>query len=238
VKITQPSKTVAGNGASVETGETIPQRKARAAKILKKLEQTYGPVTCALVHESALQLLVSTILSAQSTDENVNRVTPGLWAKYPSAQAFAEAPIEELENDIRSTGFFRQKAKNIKSACQIIVEQFGGEVPSSMADLITLPGVARKTANVVLGTWFDRNDGVVVDTHVGRLAQRLGLTWTSKNDKDAVKIENDLMQIIPQEQWTYLSHALITHGRNICTARKPKCPECPVEKLCPSAGLV
>jgi endonuclease-3 len=201
-----------------------------------RLKRAYGPVTCALNHSSALELLVATILSAQSTDENVNRITPGLWAKYPGPEAYAAAPRAELETDIYSTGFFRQKAKSIQGACRLIAGEFGGEVPGTMDDLLRLPGVARKTANVVLGTWFGKNEGVVVDTHVGRLAQRLGLTWRAKNDKDAVKIETDLVELVVRKDWTYLGHALIRHGRQVCRARKPDCDGCVLATVCPSAG--
>ncbi len=219
----------------VDTGESDTKRKARAGKILDQLKRSYGPATCALSHTSALELLVATILSAQSTDENVNRITPELFAKYPDAAAYANATVDELENDIRSSGFFRQKTKSIRGACRMIVDEFGGQVPDSMDDLLRLPGVARKTANVILGTWFGRNDGVVVDTHVGRLSQRMSLTWRSKNDKDAVKIERDLMEMIPRDDWTYFAHAMILHGRQVCLARKPRCASCSVATLCPSA---
>ncbi|MHC4065693.1 MAG: endonuclease III [Planctomycetota bacterium] len=221
--------------APVETGESLARRRARAKKILAKLKQAYGPVNCALNHSSALELLVATILSAQSTDENVNRTTPGLFAKYRSAAAYAAAATEELENEVHSTGFFRQKTKSIQGACRLIVERFAGQVPETMEELLELPGVARKTANVLLGTWFGQNDGVVVDTHVGRLAQRTGLTWRAKNDKDAVKIESDLMELLPRGAWTYFSHAIIKHGRTVCTARKPDCRSCKLARLCPSA---
>ncbi len=199
------------------------------------LRDQYGDAECALHHRSALELLVATILSAQSTDKNVNRVTKTLFEKYKKAADYAGAPREGLEEDIRSTGFFRQKAKNVQGTCQIIVDEHGGKVPDTMEALTGLPGVARKTANVVLGTWFGKNEGVVVDTHVGRLAERLGLTWTSKNSKDAVKIENDLQQVIPRDQWTFVSHALIWHGRKVCSARKPDCDNCTMTEYCPSA---
>ncbi len=234
-----------GSGTPVENGshtraaaistETVPRRRARAKKILKRLHEHYGPVTCALIHESALQLLIATILSAQSTDETINKLTPTLWTKYAGPEDFARVPVAELEADIRSSGFFRNKAKAIQGACRLIVDEFGGHVPDTMEDLLRLPGVARKTANVVLGTWFGKNEGVVVDTHVGRLAHRLALTWTSRDDKDATKIEADLMELLPRQEWTYFSHALIRHGRTVCTARKPRCAECPLRRLCPSA---
>ncbi|MFQ5490412.1 MAG: endonuclease III [Phycisphaerae bacterium] len=229
-------KGVSTRPGPIDTGESLKQRRTRAGRIVRALKKAYGPVDCALNHKSALQLLIATILSAQSTDENVNRVTPGLWKKYGGPSDFADAPTEQLEADIRSTGFFRQKTKSIQGACRIILDQFGGQVPDNMDDLLKLPGVARKTANVVLGTWFGRNDGVVVDTHVGRLAQRMGLTWTGRDDKDAPKIETDLMEILPQKEWTYFSHAMIRHGRAVCSARKPECGSCILADLCPSAG--
>lgn len=215
--------------------ETLADRRRRAGEIIAQLKKVYPEATCALHHRSALELLIATILSAQSTDETVNKVTPALFARYPTAEAMANADPDEVERLIHATGFFRQKTKSIMGACRKIAESFGGQVPDDMEALITLPGVARKTANVVLGTWFGKNEGVVVDTHVGRLAVRLGLTWTSKNDKDAVKIEQDLMQVLPREEWTFTGHALIWHGRRVCTARKPKCGECVLSGLCPSA---
>lgn len=212
--------------------------KKRARRILTRLRKLYPKAGCALHHREPLELLVATILSAQCTDETVNKVTPVLFARFPTAAALAGAPLETIEEIIHSTGFFRQKAKSIQGSCRAIVEKFGGEVPDSMDELLTLPGVARKTANVVLGTAFGRNDGVVVDTHVGRLATRLGLTWSSKNGKDAVKIERDLMEVIPRKDWTFGSHALIWHGRRVCAARKPSCEACSLAKDCPSAGRV
>lgn len=216
--------------------ETVQDRKKRARAILRRLHKLYPHADCALQHDNALQLLIATILSAQSTDETVNRVTGGLFDKYERPEDFAQAGLEELQQDIRASGFFRQKAKNIQAACRLLVQEFNSEVPDRMDDLLRLPGVARKTANVVLGTWFGRNDGVVVDTHVGRIAERLGLTVNSKNSKDAVRIEADLMDVIPKKEWTYFSHALIWHGRKLCTARKPKCAECALEPHCPAAG--
>lgn len=216
-------------------GEPTAERRARARKALRRLKSLYPVVECALHHDSAFQLLVATILSAQSTDNNVNKVTPTLFARYPTPHELATAKPAAVEKIIHSTGFFRQKRKNIQGAALRIVEEFGGEVPDTIEDLVSLPGVARKTANVVLGTWFGKNDGVVVDTHVGRLAHRLDLTWTSKDTKDAVKIERDLMQVIPRKEWTYISHALIWHGRGVCPARRPKCEECPLNGFCPAA---
>ena len=215
--------------------ESAAARQTRALEIVRRLKQEYPAAECALSHRSALQLLVATILSAQCTDERVNKVTPALFARYPDARSFAEADPAELEKLIQSTGFFRNKAKNIIGAGRVLSERFGGQVPDTMDDLLTLPGVARKTANVILGTWFGKNEGMVVDTHIGRLAHRLKLTWHSRDDKDAVKIEQDLMEIIPRDDWTDLGHALIWHGRKVCAARKPACERCGLNDLCPSA---
>jgi endonuclease-3 len=201
---------------------------ARVRAILQKLDEAYPEAACALTHRNAFQLLVSTILSAQCTDERVNRVTATLFPKYPNPKAFAYANPNELEQDIRPTGFFRNKTKSIMGASKKIVEEFRGEVPRTMEELLTLPGVARKTANVVLGTAFGIASGIVVDTHVQRLAERLDL---SKNS-DPKKIEQDLMQVIPKEKWILFSHQLIWHGRRVCQARKPKCIECNLEPLC------
>jgi len=200
----------------------------RVRAILGKLDAAYPAVTCALEHVNPFQLLVSTILSAQCTDERVNQVTQTLFPKYPSAEAFAYADPRELEQDIRPTGFFRNKTKSIIGASKKIVEEFGGEVPSAMEEILTLPGVARKTANVVLGTAYGIASGIVVDTHVQRLAGRLDLT----RNKDPKKIEQDLMQVIPKEKWILFSHQLIWHGRRVCQARKPRCIECNLERLC------
>ena len=215
------------------TAESSSQRKKRVRRILAGLRKQYPEADCALHHRNAFQLLVSTILSAQSTDKTINKVTPILFQKYPTPKKLAAAQREDVEELIRPAGFFRNKAKSIQGAAARIDADFGGEVPDSMEELVTLPGVARKTANVVLGTWFNFSEGVVVDTHVGRLATRLGLTWTSRNEKDAGKIEKDLMDIIPQEDWTYLGHALIWHGRQVCSARKPDCPNCALSRDCP-----
>jgi len=203
----------------------------RVQEILKRLDQSYADVTCALTHNDAWELLVATILSAQSTDVNVNKVTPVIFKKYPTVQDFAALQPEELEPDVRSTGFFRNKSKSVVGAAKKIVSDFGGKVPETMDELLTLPGVARKTANVVLGTWFKRNDGVVVDTHVQRLSRRLELT----KQEDPKKIELDLMAIIPREKWTLFSHQLIWHGRKLCLARSPKCAQCPLENICHAA---
>ena len=201
---------------------------ARVRAILKKLDEAYPAATCALKHENAFQLLVATILSAQSTDVTVNQVTPALFHKYPNPAALAYANPSEVEKEIHSTGFFRNKTKSIMGASKKIVEEFHGQVPRTMEELLTLPGVARKTANVVLGTAFGVASGVVVDTHVQRLAQRLDLT----RNTDPKKIEQDLMQAIPRDKWILFAHQLIWHGRRVCQARKPKCIECNLDSLC------
>src|SRR5215470_11664372 len=203
----------------------------RVSEILNRLGQLYPDVTCALTHRTAWELLVATILSAQSTDVRVNMVTPELFKKYPTVQDFARLEPQQLEPDIRSTGFFRNKSKSVVGAARKIVSDFAGKVPETMDDLLTLPGVARKTANVVLGTWFHKNEGVVVDTHVHRVSRRLELT----RNTDAAKIEQDLMKILPREKWTEFSHQIIWHGRKLCVARGPKCAECPLENLCHAA---
>jgi endonuclease-3 len=222
--------------AMAKGGENHQERKKRARRILNGLRKLYPEADCALRHADPVQLLIATILSAQSTDETVNKVTPVLFGRFKTVKALAEAPLEQIEEIIHSTGFFRQKAKSVKGVCRKIVGEHSGKVPDSMDELITLPGVARKTANVVLGTAFGKNEGFVVDTHVGRLATRLRLTWSSKNDKDAVKIERDLMELFPRKQWTFLGHALIWHGRRVCSARKPDCLSCTLARNCPSAG--
>lgn len=201
---------------------------ARVKAILAKLDEAYPAATCALTHENPFQLLISTILSAQCTDERVNQVTATLFPKYPDAKAFAYANPAELESEIRPTGFFRNKTKSIMGASKKILEEFGGEVPQTMEQILTLPGVARKTANVVLGTGFGIASGVVVDTHVQRLSQRLDLT----KNADPKKIEQDLMKEIPENRWILFSHQLIWHGRKVCQARKPHCIECNLEPLC------
>ncbi|HWP85519.1 MAG TPA: endonuclease III [Terriglobia bacterium] len=200
----------------------------RIAELLRRLAKAYPDAKCALKHENPFQLLVATILSAQCTDERVNQVTPGLFRKYPTPQDFAALPAEVLEQEIRSTGFYRNKAKSILGASQKIVKEFGGKVPRTMEELLTLPGVARKTANVVLGTAYGIASGIVVDTHVHRIARRLDLTQQNTPEK----IEQDLMKLIPKEKWIDFSHQLIFHGRRCCTARKPHCAACPVEDLC------
>jgi len=203
----------------------------RIAEILKRLDELYPDVTCALTHTSAWELVVATILSAQSTDVNVNRVTPELFRKYPTVEAFAALTPEQLEPDVRSTGFFRNKSKSVVGAAKKVVADFGGQVPDDMEKLLTLPGVARKTANVVLGSWFKIAEGVVVDTHVHRISRRLELT----TNNDPQKIEQDLMRIIPRDKWILFSHQIIWHGRKLCIARKPKCVDCALENLCHAA---
>ncbi len=200
----------------------------RVAAILAKLDEAYASATCELKHENAFQLLISTILSAQCTDVRVNQVAETLYKKYPDAKAFAYAAPGELEQVIRPTGFFRNKTKSVMGASKAILENFGGQVPRTMEEILTLPGVARKTGNVVLGTAYGIASGVVVDTHVLRLSSRLDL---SRNE-DPKKVEQDLMKIIPQEKWIQFSHQLIWHGRRVCHARKPKCVECNMESLC------
>jgi len=217
--------------AAKRTSGYNPTDPSRVAEILKRLDQLYPDATCALTHTSAWELLVATILSAQSTDVNVNRVTPELFRKYPTVQAFAALEPEQLQPDIRSTGFFRNKSKSVVGAAKKIVADFGGQVPMNMTDLLTLPGVARKTANVVLGTWGKIADGIVVDTHVHRISRRLELTA----NHDPQKIEQDLMQIIPREKWILFSHQVIWHGRKLCFARKPKCVDCALENICHAA---
>jgi endonuclease-3 len=208
-----------------------PLAPERVREILKRLDQVYPDVTCALHHNSAWELLVATILSAQCTDVRVNLVTPELFRKYPTIQDFAALEPEQLEPDIRSTGFFRNKSKSVVGAARRILSEFGGQVPEDMEKLLTIPGVARKTANVVLGSWFKRNDGVVVDTHVGRISHRLELT----KERDPQRVERDLMKVIPQVRWTLFSHQIIWHGRKICVARSPKCVDCPLENICHAA---
>ena len=205
-----------------------PLAAQRIGEILTRLDELYPNVTCALHHTSAWELVVATILSAQCTDVRVNMVTPGLFAKYPTPEAFTAIESAELEPDIRSTGFFRNKAKSVVGAARKLMQDFGGVVPDEMEKLLTLPGVARKTANVVLGSWFGKADGVVVDTHVHRISRRLELTTNG----EPVKIEQDLMRVIPQEKWILFSHQIIWHGRSLCVARNPKCAQCPLENIC------
>lgn len=211
--------------------ESTIARTARTGEIIAGLRRAYPEAHCELHFSNPLELLVATILSAQCTDKQVNIVTTDLFRKYRSAQAFATATQAELENDIRRIGFFRNKARNIRACCQSLLDEHGGEVPHTMQALTALDGVGRKTANVVLGNAFNISDGVVVDTHVGRLSNRLGLT----KQKDPVKVEQDLMKLVPREDWTLFSHWLIWHGRRRCNARKPDCPDCEIRPLCPSA---
>ena len=213
--------------------ETLKARKARLKKIIAALDRTYPGAHCELEHTDPLQLLIATILSAQCTDKRVNIVTKELFKKYRSAVDYANAPLAELEPAIKSTGFFRNKAKNIQACCRKLVELHAGKVPRTMAELTHLNGVGRKTANVVLGNAFGVNVGVVVDTHVARLSQRLGLT----KQKTPEKIEPELMALVPQKQWTLFSHWLIWHGRRRCAARKPDCANCEIKRLCPRTGV-
>ncbi len=211
--------------------ESKRSKTERAARIYDTLAATYPDAHCALQHQSAYQLAVATILSAQCTDERVNMVTPELFARYPTPEALAGARLEELEEIIRSTGFFRNKARNLVGMAEGVVERHGGELPRSIDELVALPGIGRKTANVILGNAFGINEGVVVDTHVKRLTTLMKLT----SEKTPEKIEQDLMRLFPMERWTMLSHLLIFHGRQVCIARRPRCGECPVAPDCPSS---
>jgi endonuclease-3 len=208
--------------------KTAAERKARVAKILKLLDEMYPGATCALHHDDSWQLLVATILSAQCTDKRVNEVTPGLFRKYPTVEDFAHASQPELASDIRSTGFFNNKSRSLIGAAKRLLTEYGGQVPRTMEELLTVPGAARKTANVVLGTAYGIASGVVVDTHVQRLAGRLDLSKHS----EPIKIEQDLMKLIPKDRWVLFSHQLIHHGRALCVARKPKCAECRLDPIC------
>jgi len=210
--------------------EKIDVKKNRAAEIIRRLKKAYPAALCGLNHSNAFELLIATILSAQCTDQRVNIVTADLFRKYRNPEDYLKVPQSELEKDIHSTGFFRNKAKNIQATCRKILDDFGGRVPQTMEELLTLPGVARKTANVVLGNAFGIASGVVVDTHVSRLSQRLGLT---KNENPE-KIEKDLVELAPKKYWIIFSQWLITHGRQICQARKPRCRECFLADVCPS----
>ena len=209
------------------------ERKAKATEYYKRLHATYPDAHCALDHRDAYQLLVATILSAQCTDKRVNMVTPDLFKHYPNAAALARADAGVLEGEIKSTGFFRSKTKSLLGMANALVDRHGGKVPDTMEELTELPGVGRKTANVILGNAFNKNLGIVVDTHVTRLSHRLGLT----REEDAVKIEHDLMPLFPPAQWTMVSHLLIEHGRQICEARNPKCEICPLNDICPSSRV-
>jgi endonuclease-3 len=212
---------------------TADDKRQHARKIVKLLHKTYPDVTCALRHADAYQLVVATILSAQCTDERVNMVTPALFSKYPTPADLAAARQADVETLIQSTGFFRNKAKSLIGMARGLVDNHNGQVPRTLDELVHLPGVGRKTANVVLGTAFGIPSGVVVDTHVERISKLLGLTA----GKNAVTIEQDLMQVLPKKEWINFSHRLIHHGRRICIARRPKCPECPLLKVCPRVGL-
>jgi endonuclease III len=206
--------------------------RSRARQVVRLLAKLYPDAHCALHYDNPLQLLIATILSAQCTDTRVNLVTPGLFARYPDVKAFAEAAPRQLEQAIASTGFFRNKARNIIACCRDILAHHGGRVPSTMEELVKLPGIGRKTANVILGNAFDV-PGITVDTHVGRVSRRLGLT----NHTDPAKVERDLMELIPKKEWTMFSHRMIFHGRQICHARKPKCDQCLLAKVCPKIGV-
>jgi endonuclease III len=243
VRTTAKSKAVVGAKArTIAKREPVSAKKRagttrnpldpmRVAAILDALRKTYPGVVCALNHKSAWELTVATILSAQCTDVRVNLVTPALFKAFPTPKAMAAASLPELEELIRTTGFFRNKAKSIQGAARVVVEEFGGKVPQTMEEILTLPGVARKTGNVVLGSWFNIAVGVVVDTHVMRLSKRLELTKETSPEK----VERDLMKIIPQDRWIAFSHELIHHGRQVCVARKPRCVDCTLERLCNSA---
>ncbi|HKS26306.1 MAG TPA: endonuclease III [Pyrinomonadaceae bacterium] len=211
----------------------IKEERERTRKIIRLLKREYPQAACSLDYSSPLELLVATILSAQCTDERVNNLTPALFRKYGSCEDYLKVPQSELEQDIRPTGFYRNKARAIQGACRLIKEQHGGRVPDSMEELVLLPGVARKTANVVLGNAFGIAAGVVVDTHVSRLTQRLALS----TEKEAEKIERDLIELVPRSEWILFPHLLIAHGRKVCKARTPLCAECVLEKLCPSSLL-
>jgi endonuclease-3 len=218
--------------AKVKRGKTAkPLAPERVAAILDALRKTYPNVVCALTHRNAFELTIATILSAQTTDVGVNKATPELFRMFPTPKALAAASLTEIEPLIHGTGFYRAKAKNIQGAARVLVEKFGGKVPQTVEEMIQLPGVARKTANVVLGSWFGIPSGVVVDTHVLRLSRRLELT----KNTEPVKVEMDLQKVIPQDRWIQFSHELIHHGRQVCIARKPRCVDCSLEKLCSSA---
>lgn len=232
-KKSSKKKTKRKSSSKKKTKRVSPALKKRAAKLYDGLVELFPTVECALVHDNAFELLVATILSAQCTDERVNKVTPALFKKYPTPQKMSKAPLETIEKLIHSTGFYRNKAKSIKGMATLVVEKHDGQIPDTMDELLELPGVARKTANVLLGTWFKKNIGVVVDTHVKRISNRMGLT----TEQQPVKVEQDLMKIIPQEEWTNLSHRMIYLGRSLCPARKPKCDECPLQPDCKQIGV-
>ncbi len=225
-----PSRRRAGGRRGPESKAAL---RARAQKIVARLAREYGDATCALHHRSALELVVATILSAQCTDARVNQVTPALFAKYHRAEDFAAADPRELEREIQSTGFFRNKTKSIIGMAQALIEHHEGRVPDTMDALVRLPGVGRKTANVILGTWFGKNEGIVVDTHVHRISRLLRLTRHDTPEK----IERDLMTLIPRAGWSDFGHRMIHHGRRVCIARRPRCGDCVLSDLCPSAAL-
>lgn len=218
---------------AMSAGSSPTEVKKAAGRVLRRLKADYPDAECALVHRSPFQLLIATILSAQCTDQRVNLVTKDLFRKYPKPIDFATAPQKDIETAIKSTGFFRNKAKSIKACCTELVEKHNGKVPQDLEAMVELAGVGRKTANVVLGTAFGIPTGVVVDTHVGRLSRRLGLT----KQKDAVKVERDLMQVLPKKEWIDFSHRMIHHGRQVCSARKPDCDACSMVKFCPQIGV-
>ncbi|MEQ8210597.1 MAG: endonuclease III [Lacipirellulaceae bacterium] len=236
-----PRKTAVNSASSRSSRQAIAQSplgdhyalKKQASRVLRRLKADYPDAHCALEHESPFQLLIATILSAQCTDKRVNMVTKDLFVQFPRPDDFAAAQVKKIEKAIQSTGFYRNKAKNIKSCCKDLVEKHEGEIPQELEALTKLAGVGRKTANVVLGTGFGLATGVVVDTHVGRLSRRLGLTTNT----DAVKVERDLMPLIPKKRWVQFSHQMIDHGRAICDARKPKCEDCSMRKFCPQIGV-
>jgi len=215
--------------------ESKTAQKARMQKIVAALHKAYPDADCSLNWRKPLELLVATILSAQTTDAHVNEVTPALFKKYKKPRDYASVALEELQDDIKSIGLFRNKSKFIQGACRMIVDEYGGKVPGTMDELIELPGVARKTANCVLGTAFGVPSGIAVDTHVDRLSKRMGFSKLKQKSTD--KVEKTLMALAPQDEWVYLSHALILHGRQVCQARKPACSECPLAKLCPRKGV-
>ena len=225
---TAPAPFENGRMTKVLKPRTAEARKRRVSTVLRRLNKAYPNVECALHHTSAWQLLVATILSAQCTDVRVNMVTPGLFEKLPTVEDMANVPQDVLEHEIKSTGFYRNKSKSLIGAAKAILRKHGGQVPDNMDDLLKLPGVARKTANVVLGTWFGKASGVVVDTHVQRISARLDFT----KQKDPKKIEKDLMKLLPKPRWILYSHQIIHHGRQVCVARKPRCTDCSLEDLC------
>jgi endonuclease-3 len=220
--------------SSVLMKETLLQKRTRTGTLIERLKAAHPDARCSLNYANPLELLVATVLSAQCTDARVNLVTKSLFKKYRTASDYAMVSPGELEEDIKSTGFYRNKAKALRACCAELLARYAGEVPADMAALVQLPGIGRKTANVILGNAFERAEGIVVDTHVRRLAGRLGLT----NHSDPDKIEQDLLQVVPREDWIIIGHLLILHGRRVCSARAPKCPVCPVNDLCPSAKML